>query len=68
VLRLLLHSTGKVVAKERLMEQVWQREATGESWVLTTIIKKLRKKLEAVPVEIVNCYGKGYRLTTGYAI
>jgi DNA-binding response OmpR family regulator len=60
ILHVLLHSREDVVPKEILLQRVWHQEPAQDSFVLTTMIRKLRHKLKHVPVEIVNHYGKGY--------
>jgi two-component system KDP operon response regulator KdpE len=60
ILHILLHSREDVVPKEELLQHVWHKEAAQDSFVLTTMIRKLRLKLKHVPVEIVNHYGRGY--------
>ncbi|KTC63781.1 transcriptional regulator [Pseudomonas fluorescens ABAC62] len=62
VLRLLLHSGGVLMTKDRLLELAWpQGEVAEES--LTRCIYSLRKHLAADKGLIKTIYGRGYRFT-----
>lgn len=60
VLHLLLHSREGVVTREKLLARVWRGDDASNDWVLTAMVRKLRKKLAATPIRIVSSYGKGY--------
>lgn len=60
VLRVLLASSGALVSKERLLEQVWPRCDIAEE-SLTRCIYTLRKFLGRKSNYIKTVYGKGYR-------
>ena len=62
VLRLLLKSSGTVVSKDHLLDQVWpEMDAAEES--LTRCIYALRKLLKENKDFIATVYGQGYRFT-----
>jgi len=63
VLHLLLRHQGKVVRRERLLNEVWGEDYFGDTRTLDTHIGWLRKKLEAEGgIRIVTVRGIGYRL------
>lgn len=62
VLHWLLHSMERMVSRQKLLFHVWQKETPTESRALDTVIKQLRKKLTATPLEIKTCYGKGFQI------
>lgn len=63
LLRLLLRHQGKVVRRERLLQDVWGEDYFGDTRTLDTHIGWLRKKVEeGGGVRIVAVRGLGYRL------
>jgi two-component system, OmpR family, response regulator TctD len=60
LLEILVASAGKVVAKERLMNQLFNFDETVSVNALELHISRLRKKLEAANVEIGTVRGVGY--------
>ncbi|HNT77006.1 MAG TPA: response regulator transcription factor [Anaerolineae bacterium] len=60
----LAHHRGKVLSRERLLEEVWGWDFSGGSRTVDVHIRWLREKLEtdpADPVRIVTVRGAGYR-------
>lgn len=63
LLHLLMRHQGKVVRRERLLQEVWGEDYFGDSRTLDTHIGWLRKKLESTGgVQITALRGIGYRL------
>ena len=61
----LLEYPGRLLLRQVLQKQVWGRETDTVSRSLDTHISRLRRKLGLTPqhgFELVNIYGKGYRL------
>lgn len=59
----LLASSGRVQSRDRLLQQVWGDDFTGESKTVDVHIRWLREKFAGVaPFEIVTVRGAGYRL------
>lgn len=66
LLHLLLRHQGKVVRRERLLQDVWGADYFGDTRTLDTHIGWLRKKIEAAGgVRIASVRGIGYRLDLG---
>ncbi|MGZ6734341.1 MAG: response regulator transcription factor [Nocardioides sp.] len=67
VLALLASQRGKVVARERLMAEVWDENWFGSTKTLDVTIGRLRSKLEAAAVtdKVVAVRGVGFRLEGG---
>ena len=64
VLTLLLERAGKVVPRDRLIEQVWGYDYVGDTKTLDVHVKRLRAKIEpdpANPSRLVTVRGVGYR-------
>ena len=65
LLRVLSHNAGRVSTYEALLRQVWGGRHNGDSELVRTFVKKLRRKLgdaAASPAYIVNERGVGYRM------
>ena len=65
LLQRLLDNTGRVLTRERLLEQVWKFDFTGDTRAVDSAVKRLRAKLrlgtsEADAIEAVR--GVGYRI------
>jgi two-component system, OmpR family, alkaline phosphatase synthesis response regulator PhoP len=65
LLQRLLSNAGRVLTRERLLEQVWNYDFTGDTRAVDSAIKRLRSKLrqaspEADCIEAVR--GLGYRI------
>lgn len=62
ILLLLMKNRGKVVSREKLMEQLWQTDDFVDENTLTVNVNRLRKKLSAVGLEgfITTRFGVGY--------
>ncbi len=59
----LLASSGRVQSRERLLQQVWGENFSGESKTVDVHIRWLREKFATVaPFQIVTVRGAGYRL------
>ena len=64
VLEYLIKNTGKVVSREQIMENAWDKEHTDDERVVDTLIKRIRRKtnVEGVHFKISSVYGKGYKI------
>ncbi len=65
VLHLLLANAGRVLTRERLLEQAWGYDFVGDTRVVDSLIKRLRAKLRAAKPEadsLEAVRGVGYRL------
>ena len=65
LLRVLSRNSGRVVDTEALLRQVWRGRNNGDTELVRTYVKKLRRKLgddAANPAYIVNERGVGYRM------
>ncbi|MDE7325405.1 MAG: response regulator transcription factor [Lachnospiraceae bacterium] len=64
ILLVLLKDKGKVVSREKLMEELWESESFVDENTLTVNINRLRKKLAAAGLEgfIATKFGVGYRI------
>ena len=62
ILFVLLQNRGKVVSRERLMEQLWKSESFVDENTLTVNVNRLRKKLETIGLNgaITTKFGVGY--------
>lgn len=65
ILHLLLSNAGRVLTRERLLEQAWGYDYTGDTRAVDSAMKRLRAKLRAVSPQadsIEAVRGIGYRL------
>ena len=65
LLRVLSRNAGRVSTYEALLRQVWGGRHNGDTELVRTFVKKLRRKLgddAASPAYIVNERGVGYRM------
>ena len=62
ILLLLMKNRGRVVSREKLMEQLWQTDDFVDENTLTVNVNRLRKKLSAAGLEgfIATKFGVGY--------
>lgn len=62
ILRMLMENKGKIISRERLMEQLWETDSFIDENTLTVNISRLRKKLDAEGLEdfISTKFGLGY--------
>ena len=62
ILLTLLQNKGKVVSREKLMEQLWQSDSFIDDNTLTVNVNRLRRKLDAAGLEgfISTRFGVGY--------
>ncbi len=66
LLHRLLINPGRVLTRERLLEQAWGYDFVGDTRAVDSAVKRLRAKLRAVSVEadcIESVRGLGYRIT-----
>jgi two-component system, OmpR family, response regulator RegX3 len=64
LLEVLLENAGRVVTRERLIDQVWGHDYVGDTKTLDVHVKRLRAKIEpdpSLPVRITTVRGVGYR-------
>ncbi|MBI5965954.1 MAG: response regulator transcription factor [Chloroflexi bacterium] len=67
LLHRLLINPGRVLTRERLLEQAWGYEYVGDTRAVDSAVKRLRAKLRAVSAEadcIESVRGLGYRVNT----
>ena len=62
LMRALLARPGQAVAKERLSELVFPDEAEVNPDAIEVVVYRLRRKLQAAPVQLVTLRGLGYLL------
>ena len=62
ILHILMTNKGKVVSREKLMEQLWETDSFVDENTLTVNVNRLRKRLEAAGLEnfITTKFGVGY--------
>lgn len=62
ILLTLMKNKGKVVSRERLMEQLWETDSFVDENTLSVNVNRLRKRLEAAGIEgfITTKFGVGY--------
>lgn len=67
ILLVLLRSKGKVVSREKLMEELWESESFVDENTLNVNVNRLRKKLAAVGLDgfITTKFGVGYLVGQG---
>lgn len=65
LLRALLARPGQAVAKERLTELVFPDQAEVNADAIEVVVYRLRRKLQAAPVQLVTLRGLGYLLRHG---
>jgi len=66
LLQYLIDNRGKVVAREKLLDSVWDYDSAPVTRTVDMHIAKLRKKIEESPAEpryIVTVHGMGYKFT-----
>ncbi|MCD8018240.1 MAG: response regulator transcription factor [Clostridiales bacterium] len=64
VLLLLLNNVGKICTRDHILNEVWGYDYLGDTRVVDTLIKRIRKKiiLKDVHFSINSVYGAGYKL------
>lgn len=62
ILLSLMENKGKVVSREKLMEQLWKTDSFVDENTLSVNVNRLRKRLDAAGLEnfIVTKFGVGY--------
>ncbi len=66
LLQYLINNRGKVVPREKLLDEVWDYDSAPVTRTVDMHIAKLRKKIEESPAEpryIVTIHGMGYKFT-----
>ena len=64
VLAFIVECAGKTATREQILNEVWGYEYFGDTRVVDTLIKRLRRKImkEGVHFSIQAVYGSGYRI------
>lgn len=62
ILRMLMENKGKIISRDRLMEQLWETDSFVDENTLTVNVSRLRKKLDSEGLEdfISTKFGMGY--------
>lgn len=62
ILLILMENKGKIVSREKLMEQLWQTDSFVDENTLSVNVNRLRKRLDAAGLEgfITTKFGAGY--------
>ena len=62
ILLILMENKGKVVSREKLMEQLWETDSFVDENTLSVNVGRLRKRLDAAGLEdfITTKFGVGY--------
>ena len=62
ILLILMENKGKVVSREKLMEQLWETDSFVDENTLSVNVGRLRKRLESAGLEdfITTKFGVGY--------
>ena len=61
LLRVLMANAGRVVTREQILDSVWQYDFNGESSIIESFIRNLRKKVDAVEPKLIHTVrGVGY--------
>ncbi|MCU0262120.1 MAG: response regulator transcription factor [Candidatus Nanopelagicales bacterium] len=63
LLRVLLANAGRVVTREQILDAVWQYDFNGESSIIESFIRNLRRKVDAVEPKLIHTVrGVGYTI------
>jgi len=64
VLSFLIENQGTIQSREQILNAVWKNGHDGDSRVVDTIIKRIRKKItgENADFKLSSVYGKGYKI------
>jgi two-component system OmpR family response regulator len=63
LLRVLLANAGRVVTREQILDSVWQYDFNGESSIIESFIRNLRRKVDAVEPKLIHTVrGVGYTI------
>jgi two-component system, OmpR family, response regulator len=63
LLRVLMANAGRVVTREQILDSVWQYDFNGESSIIESFIRNLRKKVDAVEPKLIHTVrGVGYTI------
>jgi two-component system, OmpR family, response regulator len=61
LLRVLMANAGRVVTREQILDSVWQYDFNGESSIIESFIRNLRRKVDAVEPKLIHTVrGVGY--------
>lgn len=61
LLRVLMANAGRVVTREQILDSVWQYDFNGESSIIESFIRNLRKKVDATEPKLIHTVrGVGY--------
>lgn len=61
LLRVLMANAGRVVTREQILDSVWQYDFNGESSIIESFIRNLRKKVDAIEPKLIHTVrGVGY--------
>lgn len=60
MLNIFIHNQNRAFSREELLEKIWGNDYFGSDRAVDDLIKRLRKKIEDLPLETV--WGYGYRL------
>jgi two-component system, OmpR family, response regulator len=56
-------NAGRVVTREQILDSVWQYDFNGESSIIESFIRNLRKKVDAVEPKLIHTVrGVGYTI------
>ncbi len=63
LLEVLCQDMGQIIPRDKIIDSVWDTRPAIDSRSIDVYISRLRKYLSKDPhINIINCYGKGYRL------
>ena len=63
LLRVLMANAGRVVTREQILDSVWQYDFNGESSIIESFIRNLRKKVDFVEPKLIHTVrGVGYSI------
>ncbi len=66
MLTLLAQHTGDIVSRDMIIDLIWENKPAIDSRAIDVYISKLRRYLaQDSRINIINCYGRGYRLAVG---
>ncbi len=63
LLRVLMANAGRVVTRDQILDSVWQYDFNGESSVIESFIRNLRRKVDAIEPKLIHTVrGVGYTI------
>ena len=66
ILKLMLYNKGRIVSRDKIMDELWQSDEFVDDNTLTVNVNRLRKKLEENGIIKLYKYPKRSRLNTNY--